>query len=145
METKNVIIAISSGILILIIGFALGVLYKSTGQPTGQPQNTTQAIPPAVKVLNSKTIPSITSNGIITKINGKTVTVSNQGDNVVMTTRDDAKIYSFTAADGKAQQITLQDLKTGDTVSATIKVTESGEVQAYSIVVMPPASSSVKQ
>ncbi len=134
METKNRIISIFSGLLILIIGIVFGVLY----QPR-QLQNILETTtPPAVKVLSSKTIPSITAYGLITKIDGNNITIDNQGDSMTMTVRDDAKIYAFLATTGKSQQITLKDLKIGDNLSVNVKITSSGQVDAYSLIVLPP-------
>ncbi|OGZ70710.1 MAG: hypothetical protein A3F47_01895 [Candidatus Staskawiczbacteria bacterium RIFCSPHIGHO2_12_FULL_38_11] len=134
METKNIIIAVVSGIIILIIGFSLGFWYKSISQP----KNVAQEIPEAVKVISSKVTPSITAYGVITKIDGKNITINNEGDIMTITARDDVKIYAFSSTTGKSQEITLNDLKIGDKLSVNIKVSDSGQVDAYTIIVLPP-------
>lgn len=136
METSNVVKLVISGIVILAVGFGFGIWYQSSGQP----QKITQEIPPAVKVVSSKVTPSITAAGNIASIQDKKITVNNQGDTLQITVRDDAKIYNFSSVTGKSQQITLQDLKVGDNVSVNVKVTETGLVEAYTIIVLPPTA-----
>ncbi len=137
MEPKNVVISIVLGLLILAVGFGGGVLYESIGQPPAQ--NVVQEAPEGVKVLNSKITPSITAYGVITDINGKNITIDNQGDTMTITVVDGAKIYAFSSTSGQSKEITLQDLKKGDNLSVNVKVSQNGQVQAHSIIVLPPA------
>ena len=97
METKNIIISIVAGLLVLGVGFLGGMLFNGVVNPktVTQPQDTSTAVPQIVKDLSSKVIPSIAAYGKVAKINGKNITLSYQGDSVTILVRDDAKVYYF--------------------------------------------------
>lgn len=150
MNTKSLIISIFLGVLVFVIGGALGILYQMQA-PKVQSQNTltltpqpSATIPQVVKDLNSQVITSIGAYGIVTKIDGRNITLSNQSDSIIIAVRDDAKIYSFVTMNGKptSQQIDFKDIKNGDNVSISVKVSLDGQIEGYSLIVSPPVLSS---
>lgn len=148
MNIKNVLISLVAGILILILGVWLGMLLGGKGTMTASQTSQVAAGAALTKALSSKVIPSIAAYGQVTKIDGSNLTISYQGDSVVVSVDSNSKIYSFakqptTTTTKKttaptSQQIALKDVKVGDNVSVNIKVFPTGEMQGLSVVVLPP-------
>ena len=156
MNAKSLIVSLFLGGLIFLLGGGLGILYQ-TQQNVAAPQGQGQLMPSVVKNLSSKVIPSIAAYGEITKIDGRNLTLSYQGDSLVIAIKDDAKIYSFIAnsapnptpsvkpattpaSTASSREITFKDLKIGDNVSANVKVLSNGQLEGFSAIVLPPAS-----
>lgn len=150
MNAKNVIIAIVFGVLFLIVGFAFGIIYQK-GKVVLPSENTVRTTPPLVKDLSSRVIPSITAYGTVSKIDGKNLTITNQGDSMTVPVRDDAKIYSFvienvpvkpgsklTTPKSVSKQVDFKEIKVGNSVSVSIRILSNSKVEGFSVVVLPP-------
>ncbi len=151
MNIKNVVIAIVLGVLILVFGVGIGVVYQGQKSPVAQVESQQNAQSAStIKALSSKVIPSVAAYGTITNINGRNLTVGYQTDSIVVPVNNDAKIYGFvvTSAVPKggilpktsttSQQINFSDIKKGDSVSVNIKVLASGKMEGLSVIVLPP-------
>ncbi|MBX4201189.1 hypothetical protein KW786_03645 [Candidatus Parcubacteria bacterium] len=151
METRNVIISLIVGLLVLAAGFLGGMFWGGMGSPaeivspdSDQQPGTSQV----VKDLSSKVIPSIAAYGKVSKIENRNLTLNYEGDTVIIPVRNDAKIYSFvSSASGTAtkpntvpssKEITFQEVKMDDNVSVNVKVLENGTLEGFSVVVLPP-------
>ncbi len=160
METRNVIIWLIVGLLVLGAGFLGGTIYNSMNAPAvvvSPDSNGNPTTPQVVKDLSSKVIPSIAAYGQVSKIDGKNLTLTYQGDSVVVLVRDDAKIFAFTTvapATGTnpktptpaptSKPITFQEIKMNDNVTVNFKVTPLGVLEGSSVVVLPPAAAPAK-
>lgn len=148
METRKIIIFAVVAALMLVIGFLGGMWWGGRGTPQTvvSNQTTSQTSAQVVKDLTSKVIPSIAAYGKVTKIDGKNITLSYQGDALVVPIRDDAKIYSFTtttatgtvAKTPTSKEITFQELKVGDDLSINVRILATGKMEGFSVVVLPP-------
>ena len=149
MSQRNVIlVAVCIVVVIFLIGYALGTLKNSTPKASIASQNQSQVMPEAIKVLSSKVIPAIAAYGMITKIDGRNVTMTYQTDSIVVAFRTDAKIYSYTinpavktpkgAAPAYVTTLaSFNDLKVGQNISANIKVDLNGQVEGFSAIFIP--------
>jgi cytoskeletal protein RodZ len=159
METRNVILWSVVGILVVAIGFLGGWWFGGMQTPAPVVTPNQQTTAPIVKDLSSKVIPSIAAQGKITKIDGRNITLSYQGDSVVVAVNTDARVYAFTppttttttttTANNKPQpkpvpptskQISFSDLKLNDNVSVNLRVSAAGSLQGFSVVVLPTPS-----
>ena len=146
MNIKGVLLSLVLIILALVGGVWLGmnVIGKtSVGMGGAKVANST-----ILTALTSKVIPSVGAYGQVAKIDGNNLTISYQGDSIVVTVGGSAKIYAQTivkkgtVSTPTTQQISLQNIKVGDNVSVNIKVQPTGQLQGLSIVVLPPTSGS---
>lgn len=135
MDKKIIIIAVISGIFLLLIGIGLGMFIQSQNKGTAKKVE-------AVSNLSSRVISEIKAYGKVTKIEGKNITLSNLGDNLVVNMLDTARVYTFVATTGSPVQktITLGDIKVGDSVNVVMKLLPSGQMQGSSVIVLPTAS-----
>jgi|SRR3989344_83866 len=144
MEIKNIALPL----FLAIIGFGFGVFFGMV-YPVQIPgivlqNDNKQVTDQIINKLNSKVIPSVAAYGTVTKINGKSITLSYQEDNLVVLVKDDAKIYTFVKEAGKTSSVSkligFGDIKVGDNVTANIKILSDGQIQGVSVIVLPPAS-----
>lgn len=133
MTKTNLVILVIFGVLLFILGGGLGVLYKK--------QTDAEKVA-AIKILSSKVIPTITSYGDVTKIEGRNVTLTYSGDSLTVALKDGARIFSFKnqasgsgAATGQ-QKTDISELKVGDNVSMEIVVSPDGKMQGDSMIIL---------
>ncbi len=125
MDKKQIIILAVAIITSLIIGISFGISL--------QKQNKTQvAKTQAVSGLSSKTVSSITVYGKVTDIKNKTLTVNNLGDNLSISMKDNALVYSTSR-----KQISLDQVKIGDNINVSVGLLSSGQIEGHSIIVLP--------
>jgi len=125
-------------VIIILAFFALGggvgIFYQSQkegGQP-GVAEN-------ILKNLNSKAVPSIIAYGQVTKIDGRNVTLSFNGDSVTIKINDSASINSFVkSASGTTtqQKMNFSQIKKGDTLSVNVKLLPDGNLQGESVIIL---------
>ncbi len=161
MNIKNLIVSLFLGLLVFGIGIGLGILYQTqqgvVPQSITQPKNNVQVMPEVIKMLSSKVIPSIAAQGTVTKIDGRNITLNYQTDSITIGIRNDAIIYSivFNTSPAKtgsinngassSKQIDFKALKIGDNISVNFRVLPSGQIEGFSIIVLPiPSSSTAK-
>ena len=127
MDKNNLIILIIAGLVLLILGGAAGFFYK-----------TLQISPQlaVIKDLSSKTIPSIVAYGQVSKIEGRDITLSFNGDNIKVSVEANSPVYSFVNdAKGKPIQkkVELKEIKIGDSLNITIKLLPDGQLRGQSV------------
>lgn len=143
MERKNLIILhIVGGLLVLIIGAALGFFYQIFMGAV--PQKEVPKVE-AIKMLSSKVIPSITAFGNVSKIEGKNVTLTFGGDTMIIKIRDNAQIFlpASSSKDSKGNTVTLPqqsarfaDIKTGDNISINLKLLPDGQIEGQMVILL---------
>lgn len=135
MEKANLTVPILIGVVLFIVGVALGIFYQmQIGFKSAIEVKT-------VNALASKVIPSIVAYGKVTAIEGQNVTLSFGGDTLMVPITADAQVFAFTnttATSAPVQQKTTFDkLKVGDNINISVKVLEGGKMQGESIFIMP--------
>ena len=138
MNSKNfliIIIIIVIAVLLLVSSFLVG-FYFSQKEPLkiGGTEN-------IVKIVNSKVIPSIIANGIVTEISGRIITLSSNEESLDINIREDAKIYSLRDISGEINP-TFEFIKVGDNLSINIKILSDGKIEGLSITIPPLPTSS---
>lgn len=124
MDKLNFIIFILIGIVLFIFGAGAGIMYqaqKSFSQPG------------ILDILNSKVVSSVTVYGEVADINGRDITLSYEGERLVIGVASDAQIFS---SDSSRQNSDFSQIKKGDYVNAGIKFSSDGRVQAQTIVIV---------
>ncbi len=162
MNSRILIIALVVVVLVIVFifffGYSLGTVSgNSTSKNAVQSQVQTQKMPEAINVLSSKVIPSIAAYGIVTKIDGRNITLTYQTDSIVITMRSDAKIYSYVVnsalvkpgskppANAYVTKLAdFNDIKVNQNLSANIKVYPDGRVEGFSAIFLPPNSIPIK-
>jgi len=140
MEKTNLTVPILVGVVLFIVGAALGIFYQvQIGSKSATEVKT-------VNALASKVIPSIVAYGKVTAIDGQNVTVSFDGDTLMVPIVDNAQVFAFTnttATSAPVQQKSSFDkLKVGDNINISVKVLEGGKMQGESIFIMPSSAGS---
>ncbi len=154
MTTKNILALVTSGIVLFVLGGVCVMAYqwqtKNNGGILSQLQQ--QKVPDVIKVLSSNVVPAMAARGIVTKVDGKNITLTSQGDSITVTMRDDAKLYTFVlntnitkpvkgstpANTSTSREISIKDVNIGDDLNVNIKVFPSGQIEGISGVVLPP-------
>jgi len=128
------ILSIIAFLVVLAAGAVLGMFI--------QVQKDAPQIEKAAKIYNtliSDAIPSIVVFGKVSKIEGRTVTVSFNGDTAVVKLRDNAAVTSFPGygqGDNTPKTIDLSQVKEGQTVSINSKISAEGVLEAESLIVL---------
>lgn len=145
MNKVLVSLLIIGAVFIFVLGGGAGVLYQ-TQKDAPKLDNAEKVI----KILASKTVPSIMAYGQVTNIQGKNITLAYSGDSVTLKMRDDAKIYSFVSQGlakkslniSEKEEITFSDIKKGDTLNITLKVLPDGGLEGMIAMVLSSPSQS---
>lgn len=84
-----------------------------------------------VSSLNAKTVSTIVAYGIIESISGSKITLSYDGDKVVIFMNEDAQytklVPSTVVSKSKVEKSSLKELSVGDKVNITLKIGKNGE------------------
>jgi len=131
---KQLVILIIAGIILFLAGMVLGMIYQAN--------NTVQITKnQAINTLSSKVVSSINAYGTVAKIEGRNITLSNLGENLLISVADSARVYSFTVSDKTSaptqQAVSFGDIKIGDNVNVVLKLLPSGQTQGSSVVILP--------
>jgi len=130
----NKIILIVLSVALLILAFGGGYVFK-----TIQASPQIKKAETVVKDLSSKTVLSAVVYGQVSKIEGRDITLSYNGDSIKINITDTTPIYSF-ANDftGKSVQkkVDFKDIKIGNTLNITIKILPDGQMQSQSVLVL---------
>ena len=132
-KTTSIILVIIFGLVCLILGGATGFLYK-TLQLSPQIEKTTAII----KDLSSKIILSSVAYGQVSKIEGRDITLSYNGDSIKINMTENIPIYYTNDSVGKSvqQKVDFKAIKIGDTLNIIIKVLPDGQVQSQSVLIL---------
>lgn len=123
-----------SSLLFLILGGGIGFLYK-TLQISPQIKKTAAVI----KDLSSKTVLSTVVYGQVSKIKGKDISLSYNGDSITISMAEKAPVYSFVSDSAEAplqKKVDFKELKVGDNLNITIKLLPDGQIQGQSALVL---------
>ncbi len=136
MYTKNqLVVFIASIVIVFVLGLMLGIAIKPQQSPAVQTKVE------AATNLSSKVVSSITAYGKVSGIQGRDLTLSSLGDDLVVTAAPDARIYSFDSS--SKQQITqFESIKAGDNVNVALKLLPNGKLQGTSIIILPVPTTS---
>jgi hypothetical protein len=157
MSAKYIILWIVGGLVVFVAGGVAGYFYawQASGlSPVPVVESQGQAASQLAKNLSSKVVPSVAAQGVVTKINGKSITLSSQGDSMVITMSNDVKVYAFvpnpnpskTGSAMVSQQVDFSQIKEGDSVSVNLHVLSNGSLEGFSIVILPaPAAPVIKK
>lgn len=141
-KITSIALLVGAGLLLLIFGVGLGVLFQDK-QESSSPSN---KITEAVKALSSKTVPSIVAYGQVTKIDGRDITLSYNGDNITITIDANGQVYSFVNdSTGKPVQkkVEFKEVKVGDNLNITLKLLSDGQLQGQSVFILLPLGKAV--
>jgi len=127
------------GIFIFILGGGLGIVYQkqqilpSSQQPLTQP--TVQQNSTLVRILSSTAVAPIVAYGSVTEINGKDITLNSGKSKLTISTNQNAKIYLPVVQNNvgtKSPAVALlgkfEDIKVGDNLNITLKVSKDGTI-----------------
>ncbi len=153
MEVKNILISGALVVLFFIGGVFAGIYYQ--GQKAVSPlAPSSSGLPsPLIKSLSSSVVPAVAAYGTILKIDGQNLTLGKNSDSMIVPIRADAKIYTIVLAQpapvkagslpakptSVTKQIALKDLKVGDNVSVNFKVLVGGQIEGFTVIVLPVA------
>jgi len=150
MATKKTALVISlvvAGIIFASGGFFCGVLSeKQRVAPDIAKISNLQRVE---NIVSSKVVSSIIARGKVSKISGKTITLTSNSESIDIFVRENTVFLSrFTpGADGKLPKTTVlekplgfSDIKIGSTLSATIIISPAGAAEAVSVAIFSAGS-----
>ncbi len=128
MNKIGIITLIIVGVALFLLGGGLGVYF--------QMRNDASQIS-AVKALSSGVVSSIVAYGELTKIDGNNLTLTYEGKSITVNILDSAKVYYFltTSSEEATKEIGIKDLKVGDKLHVSIKVSFNGQIEGTTVAV----------
>jgi len=145
MDKKTIILFFILGFLIFILGGGMGVFYQSQKcLPENCPSATkeTSALEKTIKDLSSRTIYFIVAYGTVEDINGRKLTISNNGENLTVEIKENAEITSFIRPVAGGNSSTpeaiakFEDIKKGDNLRISLKVLPDGKITGESVIII---------
>jgi hypothetical protein len=134
-------------LIVFVLGVGAGVFYQSQ---QNAPQNiVNQSSSLLVRQLSSKVIPAITAFGQVTNVNGKNITLSSAGENLVIKISDSAQIFTYipgatskvgVTTPGTQKPGTLSDIKAGQNLSINLKVMPDNTLSGSSVIIISSAT-----
>jgi hypothetical protein len=132
IDKKQLVILIIAGIVIFLAGGAAGIVFEKQKIPTQKIE--------AADSLSSKVISSIVAYGEVKSINGRNITLSNLGTDLIITIAGNAPVYSFANRSGSTapsqQTVAFSDIGKGDKINIALKVLTTGQVQGTSVIIL---------
>lgn len=126
------IILVALILVVFVVGGGVGILYQ-TGAVKGQVD--------AIKILSSKTVPSIVAFGTVNAINGNKLTIESAGQTSVIQLKDNAVISAIakpqTDKPSAADNAKLSDIKLGSIVNIGLQVQPNGSILGQTVVIFP--------
>ncbi len=159
MNKILIFLLIIIGVIIFTVGGGgLGILYQKQKDASQieKLQARESVLNSVVKRLSSKLIQSIASYGKVSKIEGRNVTLTFEGESLTIKVREEALIFSFTHTLGRSltgeaaplkkgdtvittrQKVELKDIKLGDDLGINIKLLPDGQLEGQFITIVPP-------
>jgi hypothetical protein len=130
-------------LIVFVLGAGAGVFYQ-TQQNVSQ-SNTNQIMPPVISQLHSKVIRAVSASGKVTSIFGKTIALTNAGENLTIKVNDNAQIYSYVPASTSKNGTTIpagqkklafSDIKIGDNLSLDLRILPDNTLECTSIFIV---------
>jgi hypothetical protein len=142
-KTNLIIIAVIGGLILLGIGFGLGL---SSGQKAVK-KAMEEAKAPLAGLLESKVVRSLdaVASGEVTEISGHNLSLSNGGDALTISIKEDASIARLLPPEGEAtetpqppvrEEIKFGEIKLGDQVSISCGLKADGSLEGIDIMVL---------
>lgn len=135
IDSKNLVILLLIGILLLSVGAGIGVIYQI--QKDGP-------LVSAAKSLSSEIIASIAAYGEVADIDGRKITLSFMDENLTISVSEEAIVYSFkqqgAEANAKQNLADFSDIKKGDFINISVKLSSDGKLEGNNVVILPPIS-----
>jgi hypothetical protein len=142
-----VILIIFSGIILLSVGYFVGVGFTAEKQKNILNYEDQQRATKTIEVMSSKMIQSIVASGKVSNISDRTVVITDEEESMNIYIKEDTQISSFilvTVAKGGTSSTTskqtkaeFSDIKIGDRVNATIKILPDNKIEAVSVIIIP--------
>lgn len=148
MSNKILIIVFSVVIgLILSLGAGYFIGVSLEQEKTGTQIQGLEKLTNVTSFLtSSKLISSIIVFGKVTNISGRTITLAVESENLQVSIKEGAQIYSFTApvsVDGKMSGVPKQEvaefknIKIGDNLNINMKMLADGQAEGFSATIFP--------
>ena len=132
------------GVVALVLGGVIGMTVQTSMFAPKEAK--LQKYEGVVASLSSKVIPSIMAYGQVTKIEGRTITVSYNKEDLVVPFKDSAIIYAFNPPSAGSKttsptqtKVSFSEIKVGDNLSVTVKLLPDGVVSGDSAVILKKA------
>ena len=147
MDNKKTIILvflIIAGVVFLGVGYLGGVaIEKQKVSPQlEQLVEQLEKVAKTIKALSSKTVTSIVVFGEVTKISGRTITVTYGTESIDIPIKENAQIFSLENLVGESvipqKKIEFEEIKEGNNLNVSINVLPTGELEGIAVVVFPP-------
>ena len=127
MNRNFLILLIIAVLFAFVLGGGLGILYQTQ-------KSASQIVSPSIKGLSSKVIiSSIVARGEVVKIEGKNITLKNEGETLTVNISDNSKIYSS----GKIVGPGIGGIKVGDNLQITLKLLPNSQLEGQLILILP--------
>ena len=139
MDSRNITIII---LLIAVLALAVGsgVLLQKDLSQFGKAAKTEAKMEAVVKSLSSQAVPSVVAFGEVSKIDGRNITLTYNGDSVTVAIKEDAQISSFVVPSGggagKQTIVPFGNIKNNDKLSINLKVLSDGQLQGQSVIIL---------
>ena len=128
-KTKSITTLVTAIILSFVLGALAGVFYQ---KQKSDPQIKSTA--GTIQKLSSRVVNAIVTYGTITSVdNNRNVTLSYDGESMMMSIAQDAKVYVY--ENNTRKEISFGDVKVGDLVNITAALDAAGNVVGNMIVI----------
>jgi len=134
MDKSKLITTIVAAVLFFVLGGGIVVLYQAPK---------IEKLEAALSQLSSKTVPSITAYGQVTKIDGKNVSIAYSGSSMTVKITDNAQIYSSDNVAASQQKVAFSNIKVGDNIIIGLKLYSDGKIEGTSVTKLPAPTTSV--
>ena len=122
-----------------LIGGGLGVLYEIRLNPEVKK---VADLAPTVDVLSSKVMQTVVTVGSVKSVSSDHIVLASNGDTTTIAITPATKFYGYagqqSAGAPVANAVTINDLKAGQYVSATLKILPGGTLQCDAIYIIIP-------
>lgn len=134
-KASSIVILLVIAVILLSVGMGLGIFYqiKKDGPKTERANL-------LLKQLSSNVIPSVAAYGKVASIDGKKITLSASGENLVVGVSDSSQFYSFVtdSTGGSVQQAAkFEDIKVGDNLNISMKILSDGQLESQAVIILP--------
>ena len=131
MSKKTLIIVIVLIVAGLGFGLLIGGYIGGTLCQQGKNKPLENAIDPLKCLGSSKIISAVSASGEVTKISGRTVTLSNGIENFPVIINEDTPIYSLISG----VKSSFEAIKVGDNLDVNIKVLSNDQLVIFGIII----------
>lgn len=141
MKKESLIaIAVIGGIILLGIGFYLGLTYAQKQIEKAKTSS------PMADLLTSKVIDGFKTNasGKVAEISGYNITINNEGDSLLILIREDAPIHRLVPPEKTAkapqptsrEDIKIEEIKVGNRANITCQLKADGTLEGTEVVIL---------